>query len=84
MVHGHAQENERRSVGVHEGAASHANYLVIETAVAVQGVDISNICIRPPYEVFLYRMCTTVWLPTALCIASVELFVKAMKQPNAL
>lgn len=39
IVHGHARENEMRSVGGHEDAASHANHLVIESAVAVQGVD---------------------------------------------
>ncbi len=48
IVHGHAQENEMRGVGGHEDVASHANHLVIETAVAalVQGVDASVICVR--------------------------------------
>jgi len=33
IVHGHVQENGMRGAGGHEDAASHANNLVIETAV---------------------------------------------------
>jgi hypothetical protein len=41
IVHGHVQENGMRGVGGHEDAASHANHLVIETAVTAQvpGID---------------------------------------------
>lgn len=43
IVHGHVQENGMRGVGDHEDAASHANHLVIETAVTAQvpGIDAS-------------------------------------------
>jgi len=48
IVLGHAQKNEMKGVGGHEDVASHANHLVIETAVAalVQGVDASVISTR--------------------------------------
>ena len=48
IVHGHVQENGMRGVGGHEDAASHANHLVIETAVTAQvpGIDASIIHAR--------------------------------------
>jgi len=46
IVHAHAQENGMRSVGGHEGVASHANLLVTVIAVAVQAVDALIICTR--------------------------------------
>jgi hypothetical protein len=68
IVHGHAREKEMRSGGGHEGAASHANDLVIETtAVAVQGVDAcGSVAMLPPYEGFLHRVCATKYLPATL------------------
>jgi hypothetical protein len=59
MVHTHAQENGMRSVGGHGDAASHANHLVIETAV----VDASNNCAR--WQCYYHLTC-----PTASCTVS--------------
>jgi hypothetical protein len=71
-----------RSGGGHEGAASHANDLVIETtAVAVQGVDAcGSMAMLPPFEGFLHCVCATKYLPATLCIAFMELFVKIKTQ----
>ena len=84
IVHGHAREKEMRSGGGHEGAASHANHLVIETtAVAVQGADACGlVAMLPPFEGFLHRVCVTKYLPATLCIAFMELFVKIKTQTD--
>lgn len=66
IVRGHVQGNGMRGVGGHEDAASHANHLVIGTAVTAQvpGIDPSVIRAQrrllPPFvmsEGFLYRLC---------------------------
>ena len=56
IVHGHVQENAMNGVGGHEDAASHANHLVIETAVTAQvpGIDVS--VIRARWRCYLHSV----------------------------
>jgi hypothetical protein len=86
IVHGHVQENGMRGVGGHEDAASHANYLAIETAVTTQVPGIDASAIRAQRRCYLHLSCLRVScivyarysIPyTTLCTTSVEPFVEA-------
>jgi hypothetical protein len=60
IVHGRVQENGIRGVGGHEGAASHGNHLLIETAVTSQVPGIDASITRARRRCYLHLSCLRV------------------------